>query len=73
MARLAGALRGLGLQPGDRVGMLALNSDCYLEHYLVVYWADGCFMNAMLASGGTHVILPRFEPLAVVLFSIAPR
>ena len=29
--RLAGALHGLGFQPGDRIGILALNSDRYLE------------------------------------------
>jgi acyl-CoA synthetase (AMP-forming)/AMP-acid ligase II len=39
VARLAGALRGLGLNPGDRVGMLSLNSDRYLEYYMAVYWA----------------------------------
>ncbi|MGJ7509763.1 long-chain-fatty-acid--CoA ligase [Variovorax sp. GT1P44] len=44
VARLAGALRKLGLQPGDRVGMLALNSDRYLEYYMAVYWA-GCAVN----------------------------
>jgi len=32
--RLAGALRGLGLVPGDRVGVIGLNSDRYLELYL---------------------------------------
>jgi len=32
--RLAGALRRLGLEPGDRVGVVGLNSDCYLELYL---------------------------------------
>ncbi|HWH82509.1 MAG TPA: long-chain fatty acid--CoA ligase [Burkholderiaceae bacterium] len=41
VARLAGALRRIGVQPGDRVGMLALNSDRYLEYYLAVYWAGG--------------------------------
>jgi acyl-CoA synthetase (AMP-forming)/AMP-acid ligase II len=28
--------------------------------------ADGCFMNAMFVSGGRHVIVPRFEPVAVL-------
>ena len=32
-ARLAGALTGLGLVKGDRVGILALNSDRYLEAF----------------------------------------
>ncbi len=32
--RLAGAMRGLGLGPGDRVGVVGLNSDRYLELYL---------------------------------------
>ncbi len=41
VARIAGMLRALGLQPGDRVGMLALNSDWYLEYYPGVYWAGG--------------------------------
>ena len=34
--RLAGALRRLGLVPGDRVGVISLNSDRYLELYLGV-------------------------------------
>ena len=41
VARLAGALQRLGLQPGDRVGLLALNSDRTLEFYLAVWWAGG--------------------------------
>jgi acyl-CoA synthetase (AMP-forming)/AMP-acid ligase II len=41
VARLAGALRKIGLKAGDRVGMLALNSDWYLEYYLGTYWAGG--------------------------------
>ena len=41
VARLAGALRGLGVGPGDRVGILALNSDRYAEYLLAVPWANG--------------------------------
>jgi acyl-CoA synthetase (AMP-forming)/AMP-acid ligase II len=38
IARLAGGLRALGVQPGDRVGILALNSDRYLEYFHAVPW-----------------------------------
>jgi acyl-CoA synthetase (AMP-forming)/AMP-acid ligase II len=36
---LAGALRGFGILPGDRVGILAANSDRYHEVLLAVSWA----------------------------------
>ncbi|MDB5621195.1 long-chain-fatty-acid--CoA ligase [Tardiphaga sp.] len=39
VARLAGALQRLGIQPGDRVAVLMLNSDRYLELYLGIAWA----------------------------------
>ncbi|TWT08790.1 long-chain fatty acid--CoA ligase [Reyranella sp. CPCC 100927] len=39
VARLAAALRRLGVAPGDRVAILALNSDRYLEHFYAVAWA----------------------------------
>ncbi|MEU3461134.1 long-chain fatty acid--CoA ligase [Streptomyces sp. NPDC006733] len=38
IARLAGALRGLGLAADDRVGILALNSDRYHEYLLACAW-----------------------------------
>jgi acyl-CoA synthetase (AMP-forming)/AMP-acid ligase II len=38
ISRLAGALAGLGVQRGDRVGILALNSDRYLEYFHAVPW-----------------------------------
>jgi acyl-CoA synthetase (AMP-forming)/AMP-acid ligase II len=38
IARLAGALTGLGVQRGDRVGILALNSDRYHEYFYAVAW-----------------------------------
>ncbi len=31
---LAGAMRGLGLAPGDRIGVIGLNSERYLELHL---------------------------------------
>ena len=40
VARLAGGLQGLGVGSGDRVGILALNSDRYHEYLLAVPWAD---------------------------------
>jgi acyl-CoA synthetase (AMP-forming)/AMP-acid ligase II len=40
VARLAGALRGLGIAPGDRVAYLGLNSDWFVEYCLAVAWAD---------------------------------
>lgn len=44
VARLAGALRQLGVAPGDRVAVLALNSDRYVETALAVWWA-GAVLN----------------------------
>ena len=41
VARLASALQSLGMAPGDRVGMLALNSDRYLEFFYGTWWGGG--------------------------------
>lgn len=38
IARLAGALADLGVQRGDRVGILALNSDRYHEYFFACAW-----------------------------------
>lgn len=40
VARLAGALKQLGVQRDDRVAMLSMNSARYLEYLLAVPWAD---------------------------------
>ena len=40
-ARLGGALQQLGMKAGDRVGMLALNSDRYLEFFYGTWWGGG--------------------------------
>lgn len=44
VARLAGALQGLGLKAGDRVALLSLNSDRYIEYYFATVWAGGAMM-----------------------------
>ena len=65
--RLAGALRALGLTPGDRVGVIGLNSDRYLELYLGVPAAGFVLvpvnsrlapaeMRAILADAGVSVL-----------------
>ena len=41
VARLAGALQAEGMARGDRVGMLSLNSDRYLEFYFGTWWGGG--------------------------------
>ena len=39
VGRLAGALQTLGVRAGDRVGILSLNSDRYVEFFMAVPWA----------------------------------
>jgi long-chain acyl-CoA synthetase len=41
VARLAAGLLGLGARRGDRIVILALNSDRYIESYYAILWA-GC-------------------------------
>jgi acyl-CoA synthetase (AMP-forming)/AMP-acid ligase II len=41
VGRLAGALKELGMNEGDRVAMLSLNSDRYLEYLMAVPWGGG--------------------------------
>jgi long-chain acyl-CoA synthetase len=40
-ARIAGGLRAMGVEPGDRVAVLSANSDDYLLLYLAIPWAGG--------------------------------
>src|SRR5262249_59402837 len=64
VARLAGALCGVGVRSGDRVGMLALNSDRYHEYLLAVPWAGGGGnpINIRWGAGGGPYSLPGPPP-----------
>ncbi|MFK7908276.1 MAG: AMP-binding protein, partial [Chitinophagales bacterium] len=42
VSRFAGALQNAGIEAGDRVAILALNSDRYFEYYFGVPWAGAC-------------------------------
>ncbi|MFF0451654.1 AMP-binding protein, partial [Streptomyces sp. NPDC004609] len=85
VARLAGAFRGLGLKAGDRVGILALNSDRHHEFFFAswwmgavaspvnVRWSPGEIGYAM-ADSGTEVLLvdDTFVPLVPRLRELCP-
>ena len=44
VARFAGALRKLNVGPGDRIAVLALNSDRYTELYFASWWSGGAIV-----------------------------
>ena len=67
-ARLAGALQSFGLNVGDRVGILSLNSDRYYESIFAIPWAGYCVVplntrwalpenNYAVSDSGTRVLL----------------
>ena len=39
VSRVAGGLRQLGVETGDRIAILALNSDRYIESFFAIAWA----------------------------------
>ncbi len=44
VTKLAGALQQLGMGPDDRVALLSLNSDRYIEYYFATVWGGGAMM-----------------------------
>ncbi len=53
--RLAGALAALGVAPGDRVGMMALNSVRYLEYFYGCWWT-GAVVNPVNIRWNPHEV-----------------
>lgn len=56
IARIAGGLLALGLKPGDRVAMLALNSDRYLEYFYATTWAGLLFVPINIRLAAPEVV-----------------
>jgi acyl-CoA synthetase (AMP-forming)/AMP-acid ligase II len=56
VARVAGALKALGVRRGDRVAVLASNSDRYLEIYYGVFWSA-----AVLVPLNTRLAVPEIR------------
>lgn len=54
VGRLAAGLVALGIERGDRVGVIALNSDSYMEIYYAVAWAGG-----VIVPGNTRWAIPE--------------
>ena len=86
VARLAGALARLGVSGGDRVALLAQNSDRYVEGLLAVWWlgAVACPLNTRwsapeiayaLNDCGVRVLVvdDTFVPLVPGLKTLAPE
>jgi acyl-CoA synthetase (AMP-forming)/AMP-acid ligase II len=85
VARFAGAMRALGVNPGDRVAILSRNGDHFLEYILGTLWAGGVInpvnlrwtaqeMGYSLADCDTRILLvePGFEPLVAAIRAEAP-
>ena len=69
VARLAGALRSLGVGPGDRVAILMLNGHRYLELYYAVPWAGALVMPLNIRLSPLEILaqLTDAEPTVIVV------
>ncbi len=68
VARLAGAFRARGMQPGDRIAMLAGNSDRYVEFYFATLWAGGVLVpiNTRWSHGEIAACIDDCEPVLLI-------
>jgi acyl-CoA synthetase (AMP-forming)/AMP-acid ligase II len=68
VARLAGALRELGLRDEDRVGILAGNSDRFAELLLAVPWANGVLHPVSIRWSAADIAYSLQESQTDILF-----
>ncbi len=69
VARFGSVLRAAGVAPGDRVAILALNGDAYLEYFYATPWAGALVvpLNTRLAAPELVAILNDAGALALVV------
>ncbi|MEU8900124.1 long-chain-fatty-acid--CoA ligase [Nocardia sp. NPDC048505] len=68
VARLAAALRELGVADGDRVAMLGLNSDRYSEYLLAVPWANAVLNPVNIRWSPAEIVYSFRDSGTTVLF-----
>src|SRR6188474_2170182 len=66
VSRIAGALFALGVRPGDRVALLALNSDRYFELMYAIPW-----IGAVMVPINTRLAAPEIEYILADSGSVA--
>src|SRR6202171_2558261 len=67
VARLAGGLQQRGIKRGDRVAVLMLNSDRYLELYLGIAWAGAVIVPTNIRWSGGEIEDSRGDARALAL------
>jgi long-chain acyl-CoA synthetase len=67
VARLAGALKRLGVASGERVAMLSLNSQRYIEYYQAVPWADAVLTPVNIRWSAAEIIYSLDDSQTCVL------
>ncbi|SEP89688.1 long-chain acyl-CoA synthetase [Solimonas aquatica] len=68
VARLAAGLAARGVREGDRVAILALNSDRYLEAYLAIAWLGAVVNPANFRWSNAEIIYSLQDSECVALF-----
>ena len=68
VSRLAGGLRALGVATGDRVALLGLNSDKYLQAMYAVPWADAVVVPVNIRWSVQEIAYSLVDAGAEVLF-----
>ena len=68
VARLAGALQQLGMKPGDRIALLSMNSDRYLEAMLGIIWGGGAVNPCNIRWSAAEIIYSLKDSTSTMLF-----